>query len=179
MLELLLDEINKIKTPEIHKLVKTIVDKTPLNSWIKPSSLYHHMPDECLEWGNLIHTLRVCDICDIFSDVMNYDQIEKDKLKASAILHDCCKFDKDGNSIKIINDHAQVAADCVIETGIGTSEEYDIYTNVRLHMGRREKTKPGETPLNWNNFIFSSNDLDAFILHCSDAIEANLSRVLR
>lgn len=179
MLELLLDEINKIKTPEINKLVKNIVDKTSLNSWIKPSSLYHHMPDECEQWGNLIHTLRVCDICDIFSEIMNYDQIERDKLKASAILHDCCKFGRDGNSIKIINDHPQVAADLIIETGIGASEEYDIYTNVRFHMGRWGKTEPGEIPLNWNNFIFSSNDLSAFILHCSDAIEANLPKVLR
>lgn len=175
MLELLLDEINKIQTLEIKQLTKSIIDKIPLKAWSNPSSKYHHLPDECEEWGNLLHTLRVCDICDIFCDLLCYNQSQKDKLKCSAILHDCCKFGEKAELSYITDDHPNLAADLIIASDIELFDKYDIYANVVFHMGKWDKI----APVNWINMIFIDNTIDPFILHSADCIEANLPKVLR
>jgi hypothetical protein len=130
--------IEKIKSEEIKGFVEKCLEKAPEKFWIEKSSLRFHQPDERGEFGLLIHTLRVCRMVDVFSEVIGFDYKYKDSLLAAAILHDLCKYGVEGESKKILTAHPELFKEFLdkneIEWKNSNTLKY-IVELVRLHMG--------------------------------------------
>jgi hypothetical protein len=170
MIKKLYAEIEKINDAGIKDFTRKVVDTAPVNSWKMPSSRDHHMKDECGEWGNLIHTLRVVRVCDIFADIKALNQEDRDILRSAAILHDSCKHGVNAEAVYIYREHPRLVDILVKKSGANCDQRNKIMYCVNAHMGRW-----GNVPCDWieDNEIYLS-----FMLHAADCIEARLDTLI-
>ncbi len=164
MLDLLYTEIDKIQDPDIRGYTRLIVDSAPVDSWKLPSSRDHHLRDECGEWGNLIHTVRVTRICSTLSDILDLGPRDRDILRSAAVLHDSCKHGVDAEALFIYKEHPWLVKRLV--EGIGIEVDPIINTCIEQHMGRW-----GPEPV---TFATGYAESLPFLLHVADCIEARL-----
>jgi hypothetical protein len=162
-------EINLIADSDIRTFTLKVVDKTPGDSWRMPSSRDHHLRDECGEWGNLIHTLRVVRICEWLTDILDLPQVQRDLLKAAAILHDSCKHGVDAEATWIYRDHPALVRLLVDRAGCSCRQRETILSIIESHMGRW-----GNPPEYWRDGRVSLR----LLLHIADCVEARLSHIL-
>ena len=169
MLNKLLVEVHRINDDDIRAFTLKVVTTAPENSWKMPSSRDHHMKDECGEWGNLIHTLRVIKVCDTLADILNLPQPQKDILKSAAILHDSCKHGVNAEAVFIYKEHPQLVKDLVEKIGLKANPL--VMDCVGQHMGRW-----GRVICDWRN----SNQITLpFLLHIADCIEARVEEIVK
>ena len=169
MLDRLKREIQFIRDEDIRKFTLNMIEITPENSWRLPSSRDHHLRDECGEWGNLIHTLRVVVICDWLSDILNLTPIERDILKSAAILHDSCKHGVNAEAAWIYREHPQLVRLLVDQSGAACSQKEAILSIIESHMGRW-----GYLPQFWSERKVTLN----FLLHVADCLEARMGQII-
>lgn len=170
MLNMLNLELEKIKNNELQNFVKQVLDVIPVDSWKLPSSRDHHLKDECEEWGNLIHTLRVMKVCDVMADIMECDQFKKDLLKSAAILHDCCKHGVNAEAAFIYNDHPLLVRKLIEKNGIESEYIEIILTIVEAHMGRWGPKNP--------QWMDDRKISLVYLLHVADCVEAHIDEIL-
>lgn len=167
MLDMLISEANKIQDEIMRNNTLEIINRSPENSWKLPSSRDHHMKDECGEWGNAIHTLRVVRICDTLADILGLPPADRDILKSAAIIHDSCKHGIDAEAIFIYREHPQLVQ------GLVKKLELDMNTQVMecvgQHMGRW-----GRVSCDWVNKQITL----PFLLHVADCIEARTQDII-
>jgi hypothetical protein len=173
MIEKLWEEIGLITDSEIHDLTLTVAKAAPEDSWRLPTSRDHHKIDERGEWGNLLHTLRVARICDVFADILNLDSLESNLLKSAAILHDSCKHGVNAEAAFIYKEHPYLVRSLFTKAGIDCRQPTPSYilNCIEQHMGRW-----GATPFDWADRIECKVNL-SFLLHSADCIEARLDRI--
>jgi HD-GYP domain-containing protein (c-di-GMP phosphodiesterase class II) len=164
------NEVDKIQNEELHTFIIDILSKIPENSWKMATSRDYHAIDERGAWGNLIHTLRVCAICDRVADALSLPQIHTDILRSSAILHDSCKHGLNAELVYITHDHPDIARKMIMNNAIDNKYKEAVATIVSKHTGRWDKLKPTE----WQ--IGDKIDL-SFILHMADCIEARIAEI--
>jgi HD superfamily phosphohydrolase YqeK len=167
MIDRLWKEIDKIQDVAIHDFTLKVAQAAPEASWSLSSSRDHHMRDECGEWGNLIHTLRVCAVCDVYADIFKMKQLSKDKLKSAAILHDSCKHGVDAQYVYICREHPYLVRELCKKAGADNPE---IIAIIEQHMGRW-----GTVDYEWKDSYALSL---AFLLHSADCIEARLDTLI-
>ena len=163
----LLDEVKKIQDEQLRECTQEVIEAAPINSFKLPSSRDHHLKDECGQWGNLIHTLRVVSICDTLADVLMPEQYQKDELKSAAILHDICKHGVNAEAVFIYREHPQLVRQLVSKARIVANE--DVLSAIEQHMGRW-----GVAKCDWSDGKITL----AFLLHAADCIEARADQML-
>lgn len=165
MLHLLHDEANKIIDPELKHQVLKAIDGAPVDSWKKASARDHHVRDECGEWGNLIHTVRVVRICNTLADILELPPRAKDILRSAALLHDSCKHGVRAEARFIYREHPQLVKQLVSKIGVDLFP--DVIDAIEQHMGRW-----GTVQCDWT----AENKITIpFLLHAADCIEARLT----
>lgn len=164
-------EILKIENDGIRDFTAEVVHASPENSWRLPSSRDHHMKDECGEWGNLIHTLRVVKIGDCLCDILNLPDIQRDILKSSSILHDCCKHGVNAEAVWIYKEHPHLVQNLIQISGASCKQKNQIIGIIEAHMGRW-----GNPPIDWTNDWVGDVPLE-LLLHISDCVESRLEQV--
>lgn len=167
MLQALMSEANKIKDESIRSFTLQVIKKSPTDSWKLPSSRDHHMKDECGEWGNAIHTLRVIKICDTLADILNLPISDRDILKAAAILHDSCKHGINAEAVFIYKEHPQLVQGLIEKLELEAPSF--VMECINQHMGRW-----GRVNCDWK----SGQITLPFLLHAADCIEARTEDII-
>jgi 23S rRNA maturation-related 3'-5' exoribonuclease YhaM len=168
MLNKINEEVEKIQDNGARFFTKSIIQVVPERAWRLPSARDHHLSDERGEWGNAIHTLRVSRICDVFADILNLEQFQRDELKSAALLHDVAKHGPDATAPFIYKQHPQLVRALIDRTGVG--HHGIIESCIEQHMGRW-----GEVPCDWEREKRISL---AFLLHAADCIEARIPTII-
>ena len=92
MLNLLQGYINLIQDEEIKKVVKTLFREKTVQMCMEHASSYsghNHPEDEFCKFGQLLHTLRVCNIAlQLYRSVPGATRIDYDIVIAGSLLHD-------------------------------------------------------------------------------------------
>ena len=137
------------------------------NNWLGPSARDHHLKDECGEWGNAVHTIRVTVTAMEMARLLDLGQYQCDILRSAALLHDCCKHGIDGQVVAICYDHPQLAVELIRRVGV--SHDPLIDDCIAMHMGRW-----GKVQCDW----LGGKITLPYILHSADCIESKLSHIL-
>ncbi len=146
--------------PSIFGFVRKMLDLAPAAFYRRPASTRHHAFDEREEGGNLLHTIRVVDMVLIMADVCRIDNVSKDILVASAVLHDMFRHGIDGEQEHACDNHPALVRR-VAEANNLTCRYYDnIMVVVEHHMGR------------WGSPPFTPRLSIEGILHIADSIDA-------
>ena len=114
-LKLFSDELKLIKSFSIKKFVMECLAAAPdyiFTNCPSSSTGKYHAIDEFTPLGNILHTKRVVDKCNIIARAFNLAGKDKDLVLAAAILHDMVKqgFKKTGYTV---DNHAALAAQLV------------------------------------------------------------------
>lgn len=116
------DELKQINNCNIRRFVEKILNELPEYFWIIPASSsgkYH--PNYALGEGGLVrHTKAVVKIADSLFELYHFDDIEKDIIIASLILHDGFKSGYEG----VNNSYTRFEHPLIMSNYIN---EYDIY----------------------------------------------------
>jgi HD superfamily phosphohydrolase YqeK len=106
----ILDFMSSIQDNSIRSWTMSFMAHAPQAFWDKPasSSGKYHKPDENGTDGQVIHTLRVCSIIEHLVRMENIEEINRDILISSAILHDICKYGIEGQSEHTLSEHPQL-----------------------------------------------------------------------
>jgi len=116
------DELKQINNYTIRRFVEEILNELPEYFWTIPASSsgkYH--PSYALGEGGLVrHTKATVKIADSLFELYHFDDIEKDIIIASLILHDGFKSGYEGAN----NSHTRFEHPLIIGNYIN---EYDIY----------------------------------------------------
>lgn len=150
--EELLFYIESISTNSVRSIVKEILDKVPETFWTKPSSKNHHHPDERIEGGNVLHSLRVIKIVQLICDMTDMPIIERDEEIGAAAVHDVMKYGIDGNSNYILSNHAKIMANWILDNFGGNVHARNISNIVATHMGKWE-TPPNSVTISQNDIL--------------------------
>lgn len=88
-----LGELSRIENKDIRNFVRALLLKSKA-FWYAPSSSdsIFYPPDESFPGGLVVHTQRVFRAAEILASIYDLPNLEVDKLKAAAILHDITKF---------------------------------------------------------------------------------------
>jgi hypothetical protein len=137
----LYNSLNLIKDSSISAWSASMLDMAPTAFWEKPSSSTgkHHPPDENQPGGQVTHTLRVCNVANHLSNMLDLSENERDILIAAAILHDICKYGLDGKSEYMNQEHPQLVEKLRDDLGIFLPPcQYtkEIFSTISQHMGR-------------------------------------------
>ncbi len=131
------EQVEKIQSKEIKTLVKAALERGPQTFWSKPSGMFHHHPDERVEGGNVLHTLRVIKIAELICNCTELGQLELDQIRAAAILHDVMKFGLDGNSnIILTKEHPRLMSEWLTKEFQGDHSVGEICIIIERHMGK-------------------------------------------
>jgi len=160
-------EIDLIAALELRDCVHKAVHAIGVRAWQMPSSVYHHLPDERVEWGNLVHTLRVVRVCAVLSDILLLVQRERDILRSAAVLHDICKYGIDADAERILTIHPLLVRQFLDREGIVCDPL--VLTCIESHMGRW-----GSERCDW---MASRQITLPFLLHIADCIVARLGNL--
>ncbi|MBA7704932.1 hypothetical protein ES703_113755 [subsurface metagenome] len=161
----LYSQIELISNSSIRSFVQDMVSLGRASFFTQPASRDHHLPDERGESGNLLHTIRVVKIVLVLVDACSMTKDSKDVLVASAILHDLCRYDLEGEYSG--TDHPMLVRKMAEEYGLTCSFYELIMDMVEKHMGK------------WGDPPFTPKvGMDA-ILHLADCVEAHLPEVIQ
>lgn len=174
----LINRANMIKNDEIRLLTLKVLYSTPVETWQKPASRRHHLPDERMEWGSRLHTCRVFDCFKFIADVFEYSDITTDIGMSAALLHDCRKYGNKARSSYTLPEHPELAVDAIYAAndGIDCDVVGEIAFAVDSHMGRWTEDKHGKKR------VVSFNDElkgpEARMIHLSDCIVARFAEII-
>ena len=154
-IEIFKKELSLIKDNSIRKFVEDFLNQVPeyfFNVAASSTGKYH--PDYALGEGGLIRHTKAAtriayEMCRL--DMFKYDDIEKDLILASLILHDTYKHGKEYQTYTITK-HPLVASTEIINFESDIKKEYKdiISSNISTHMGQWNmdyKTKEVVLPL--------------------------------
>lgn len=163
--EELYDLVNLIADPYIKDFTEHMLEVVPDTFWTAKASLNHHPEDERGDEGNLIHTIRVAKIVRIMAEGCNLTSIELDVLLSGAILHDPCRYDKDGTADYTIPEHPLLVRELAEDYSIECEYSVDIFTLIERHMGK------------WGKVPYNPEVTPSALLHLADMISANAELV--
>jgi len=91
--ELLLAEVDNIKSPEIRRFTLEILNAADPQFWIAPcsSSGKYHPPEDQGEGGLVRHTIKAVAVAKQDLRRYDFDDHEKDAAISAVLLHDTCK----------------------------------------------------------------------------------------
>ena len=159
-------QVQLIFDPSIQNFVLDMLSCAPPGFFERPASTRHHPLDERGESGGLLHTIRVVKVVIIITDISTTVGIEKDVLLASAILHDLCRHDLDGESEHSCKDHPQLVRRLAEKHGFSCDRYFLIMRIIGNHMGR------------WGSPKFIPHMSSDAVLHFADSICARALEVL-
>ena len=165
--------VSLIQRLYLQKFVKEVVHKIPERMWSAPSSFYHHLDDERIEWGNALHTLRVVDTCLIFVDSLLIVDLQRDLLIAAAILHDIGKRGLKGDTFRIMTAlHPFIVRDIVRDLDLPNppQEIMLVFEIIEDHMGKW-------TTRSLPRFLGDKTFSPSAVLHLADCIVARWPEV--
>ncbi len=125
-----------IQNPSLQVFVLTVLSKLPLTFWQREASRKHHHPDEQAEGGNVLHQLRVAALADLMAEVCNLKQLDRDLLRAAALLHDCCRHGLDGTEQYTVKDHANLVREFIERQGLKSVWTNSVCEIIETHMSR-------------------------------------------
>jgi hypothetical protein len=178
----LLKRAISINTPRLKEFTLRVIKELPESVWKLPSSFYHHLPDERGEWGNAIHSIRVCDTAMILADSLLVYGESLDSLKSATLLHDVGKHGPNGN-LKIIQTsyHPFEVAGMIEVLGFDPKDYQDVLLPIEGHMGRWTKHVPTWLPdflklqkIGDTSFRVVDNTM---LLHLADCIAARMGDI--
>ena len=134
-------ELNLIKNENVRNFVKNFLNTVPdyfFTTAASSTGKYH--PDYALGEGGLVrHTKAATRIAnELFRvNMFLYNDIEKDLIIASLILHDTYKHGKN-NSVYTVAEHPTIASQEILNSPLEINQEYReaIANNVASHMGQ-------------------------------------------
>jgi len=163
--EELYDLVNLIVDDGIRDFTEHMLDVAPASFWTAKASLNHHPEDERGNEGNLIHTIRVAKLVCIMAEGCNLTSIELDVLLSAAILHDPCRYGKDGTEEYTNPEHPQLVRELAVHYSIGCEYSVDIFTLIERHMGK------------WGKVPYNPEVTPSALLHLADMVSANAEQV--
>lgn len=162
----LYDIVNSISTDSIREFTKQMLKYAPEASWARRASKNHHLEDERVEGGNLLHTIRVAKTVVILCDACDYGQTSRDIMLSAAVIHDMFRYGAKGESDFTVDEHPLIPVEVAVEHKIESPYRDIILKAVVYHMG-----KYGPRPV-----IPQLTTLD--ILLVADAVNAKLDVIL-
>lgn len=154
-------ELSMIKTLSIKRFVIECLDEAPdyiFKNCPSSSTGKYHSIDEFSPLGNVLHTKRVVNNCDIMARAFNLKEKDYDLVIGAAILHDMVKqgFEKTGHTV---NDHAVLAAQLV----------RNVFKKTKSKINKKD-CKIIENCVLFHNGIWSSGEendkpIDKFTMH--------------
>lgn len=126
----------KIKNPSLQNFVLNILSKLPERAWRREASLKYHHPDEQEEGGNALHELRVDALSSIVADVCDLRPLDRDLLRAAALLHDCCRHGLNADESYTVKSHANLVRELIEGEGVESMWTNPVCTIIETHMSR-------------------------------------------
>ncbi len=164
----LIARLEAIEDKEIKGFTKELLKAAPEVYWTARASKNHHLSDERLVGGNLLHTLRVVRLLDLIAESCRIMGLEKDTLIAAGILHDLCRYGLEGNSGYTVPEHPLLVRALAIRLNLdfrNTLKGDTLLSIIERHMGI------------WGNPPFKPEvNLDS-LLHLADCISARAEEV--
>ena len=108
--------------------------------WLAPASRSHHLPDERIDCGNLLHTVRVASMCKFIADTVTLEEPSpgpwRDILLSAAILHDTRRRGLFSLASHTVDDHPKLVREYANIHHLTCSYFEEIMTTIEDHMGK-------------------------------------------
>jgi len=128
--------VNKIKDSSLRDFVFEVLSHLPAQAWQREASLKYHHPDEREPGGNILHELRVATLADLISEVCNLKPLDRDLVRAAALLHDCCRHGLNADEKWTTKNHANLVRTFIEKTCKPSNWTNPVCDIIETHMSR-------------------------------------------
>lgn len=157
--------VDAIKNRDIRDFTVQMLKAAPDAFWKRRASSNHHPPDERLEGGNSLHTMRVIRIARLLADACDYGDLATDILISAGTIHDMYRYGPDSETEFTHPGHEMLPRASAKRNSITCNYADVIFSIAEKHSGK------------WGNPPAIPTLTPSDILHVADMISANADNI--